>query len=182
MSCGIPAAEKGTLTVMVGGDESLLERCRPLLQNTGTRIVHVGKVGQGKVVKIVNQVIAAIHVLTIGEAFALGVKSGADPVTLYEVIKNSSGYSKMIDLRLPGFPLEGSFKPGFKLDLMKKVVDLALESAKASNTPLLLTSVAAQIFAAVSASGKGSDDFSVAAQFLTALPGATLSQSKTKSV
>jgi 3-hydroxyisobutyrate dehydrogenase-like beta-hydroxyacid dehydrogenase len=166
---------------MVGGDESLLERCRPLLQNTGTRIVHVGKVGQGKVVKIVNQVIAAIHVLTIGEAFALGVKSGADPVTLYEVIKNSSGYSKMIDLRLPGFPLEGSFKPGFKLDLMKKVVDLALESAKASNTPLL-TSVAAQIFAAVSASGKGSDDFSVAAQFLTALPGATLSQSKTKSV
>jgi 2-hydroxy-3-oxopropionate reductase len=181
VSGGTPAAENGTLTIMVGGDESLLERCRPLLQNMGTRIVHVGKVGQGKVVKIVNQVMAAIHLLTIGEAFALGIKSGADPATLYEVIKNSSGYSKMMDLRLPGFLLEDSFKPGFKLDLMKKDVNLALESARASNTPLLLTSVAAQVFAAVSASGKGSDDFSVAAQFLTALAGTTLSQSKTKS-
>jgi 3-hydroxyisobutyrate dehydrogenase-like beta-hydroxyacid dehydrogenase len=181
VSGGTPAAEKGTLTIMVGGDESLLERCRPLLQDMGTRIVHVGKVGQGKVVKIVNQLMAAIHLLTIGEAFALGIKSGADPETLYEVIKSSSGYSKMMDLRLPGFLLEDSFKPGFKLDLMKKDVNLALESARASNTPLLLTSVAAQVFAAVSASGKGSDDFSVAAQFLAALAGTTLSQSKAKS-
>ena len=181
VSGGTPAAENGTLTIMVGGDQSLLERCRPVLQDMGTRIVHVGKVGQGKVVKIVNQVMAAIHLLAIGEAFALGIKSRADPATLYEVIKNSSGYSKMMDLRLPGFLLEDSFKPGFKLDLMKKDVNLALESANASNTPLLLTSVAAQVFAAVSASGKGGDDFSVAAQFLTALAGTTLSQSKAKS-
>jgi 2-hydroxy-3-oxopropionate reductase len=181
VSGGTAAAEQGILTIMVGGDESLLERCRPLLQNMGTRIVHVGKVGQGKVVKIVNQMMAAIHLLAIGEAFALGIKSGADPATLYEVVKNSSGYSKMMDLRIPGFLLEDSFKPGFKLDLMKKDVNLALESARASNTSLLLTSVTAQVFAAVSASGKGSDDFSVAAQFLAALAGTTLSQSKTKS-
>jgi 2-hydroxy-3-oxopropionate reductase len=178
VSGGTPAAEQGTLTIMVGGDEALLERCRPILQTMGTRIVHVGKVGQGKVVKIVNQMMAAIHLLTIGEAFALGIKSGADPAILYEVIKNSSGYSKMMDLRLPGFLLEGSFKAGFKLDLMKKDVSLAVESAKASNTPLLLTSVAAQVLAAVSASGKGSDDFSVAAQFVAAMAGANLSESK----
>jgi 2-hydroxy-3-oxopropionate reductase len=181
VSGGTPAAEQGTLTIMVGGDETLLDRCRPLLQAMGSRILHVGKVGQGKVVKIVNQMMAAIHILTIGEAFALGVKNGADPAILYEVIKNSSGYSKMMDLRLPGFLLEGSFKPGFKSELMKKDVNLALESAKASGTPLLLTSVAAQVFAAVSAAGKGAEDFSVAAQFVAALAGANLSQSKTKS-
>jgi len=181
VSGGTPAAEQGTLTIMVGGDEALLERCRPLLQAMGTRIVRVGEVGQGKVIKIVNQMMAAIHLLTIGEAFALGIKSGADPAVLYEVIKASSGYSKMMDLRLPGFLLEDSFKPGFKLDLMTKDVNLALESAKASKTPLLLTSMAAQVFAAVSAAGKGSDDFSVAAQFVAALAGANLSQSKTKS-
>lgn len=181
VSGGTPAAEQGTLTIMVGGDEGLLDRCRPLLQTIGTRIVHVGKVGQGKVVKIVNQMMAAVHLLTIGEAFALGVKSGADPRILYEVIKTSSGYSKMMDLRLPGFLLEDSFKPGFKLDLMKKDVNLALESAKASNTPLLLTSVAAQVFAAVSAAGKGGEDFSAAAQFVAALASTTLRQSKTKS-
>jgi len=181
VSGGTPAAEQGTLTIMVGGDEALLERCRPLLQAMGTRIVRVGEVGQGKVIKIVNQVMAAIHLLTIGEAFALGIKSGADPAILYEVIKTSSGYSKMMDLRLPGFLLEDSFKPGFKLDLMTKDVNLALESAKALNTPLLLTSVVAQVFAAVSAAGKGAEDFSVAAQFVAALAGANLSQSKTKS-
>src|SRR5215471_12206726 len=181
VSGGTTAAEKGTLTIMVGGDESLLERCRPLLQDMGTGILHVGKVGQGKVVKIVNQVMAAIHLLTIGEAFALGIKSGADPATLYEVIKNSSGYSKMMDLRLPGYLLEDSFQPGFKLDLMKKDVNLALESARASNTPLLLTSVAAQVFSAVSAQGRGNEDFSAAAQFVAALAGVNLSQSKTNS-
>jgi len=181
VSGGTSGAEQGTLTIMVGGDEALLERCRPLLQTMGTCIVRVGKVGQGKVVKIVNQMMAALHLLTIGEAFALGINSGADPATLYEVIKTSSGYSKMMDLRLPGFLLDGSFKPGFKLDLMKKDVNLALESAKASDSPLPLTSVAARIFADASASGKGSEDFSVAAQFVAALAGVNLSESKTKS-
>jgi 2-hydroxy-3-oxopropionate reductase len=182
VSGGTPAAEQGTLTIMVGGDEALLERFRPLLQAMGTRILHVGKVGQGKIVKIVNQMMAAIHLLTIGEAFALGTKNGADPEVLYEVIKSSSGYSKMMDLRLPGFLLEGSFQPGFKLDLMKKDVNLALESAKASSTPLLLTSAVAQVFAAASAAGKGSNDFSAAAQFLADLAGVDLSQAKAKSV
>src|SRR5215470_19008442 len=136
---------------MVGGDEALLERSRPLLQLMGTRIVRVGKVGQGKIVKIVNQMMAAIHLLTIGEAFALGIKNGADPDVLYDVIKTSSGYSKMMDLRLPGFLLEGSFQPGFKLELMKKDVNLAVESARVLGIPLLMLSNVAQIFAAASA-------------------------------
>jgi len=180
ISGGTPAAAQGTLTIMVGGDEALLERCRPLLQAMGTRIVHVGKVGQGKVVKIVNQMMAAIHLLTIGEAFALGIKSGADPAILYEVIKSSSGYSKMMDLRLPGFLMQGLFEPGFKLDLMKKDVNLALESARTLGVPVLLTSAAAQVFAAASAAGKGSEDFSAAAQFLAALSRVDLSHNKSE--
>ena len=180
ISGGTPAAAQGTLTIMVGGDEALLERCRPLLQVMGTRIVHVGKVGQGKVVKIVNQMMAAIHLLTIGEAFALGIKSGADPAILYEVIKSSSGYSKMMDLRLPGFLMQGLFEPGFKLDLMKKDVNLALESARTLGVPVLLTSAAAQVFAAASAAGKGSEDFSAAAQFLAALSRVDLSHNKSE--
>lgn len=180
VSGGTPAAAEGTLTIMVGGDEALLERCRPLLQAMGTRIVHVGKVGQGKVVKIVNQMMAAIHILTIGEAFALGIKSGADPAILYEVIKSSSGYSKMMDLRLPGFLMQGSFEPGFKLDLMKKDVNLALESARALGVPVLLTSAAAQVFTAASAAGKGSEDFSAAGQFLATLACVDLSPNKSE--
>ena len=180
VSGGTPAAAEGTLTIMVGGDAPVLEHCRPLLETMGNRIVHVGPVGQGKVVKIVNQLLAAIHVLAIGEAFALGIKCGTDPRTLYEVIKSSSGYSKMMDLRLPGFLLEGLFQPGFKLDLMRKDVNLALQSARANGIPLDLASEAAQIFAAASAAGKGNEDFSAAAQFLASRAGIDLSSAKDK--
>ncbi len=170
VSGGTTGAAAGTLTIMAGGDAALVEECRPLLESMG-RIIHVGGVGQGKVVKIVNQMMAAAHLLAIGEAFALGIRSGADPRTLYSVVKESSGYSKMMDLRLPGFLLDGAFRPGFKLDLMKKDVNLALASARAENVPVLLTSVVGSVFAAASAAGKGSEDFSAAAAFLAGLAG-----------
>jgi 3-hydroxyisobutyrate dehydrogenase-like beta-hydroxyacid dehydrogenase len=171
VSGGTPAAAQGTLTIMVGGEAALLEECRPLLETMGTRIIHVGPVGQGKVVKMINQVMAALHLLTIGEAFALGVKCGADPQVLYEVIKVSSGYSKMMDLRLPDFLLAGRFEPGFKLDLMKKDINLAVDSAQAAGVSLVLTAEAARIFAAASAAGLGGADFSAAAQFLAEMAG-----------
>lgn len=171
VSGGTTAAAAGTLTIMAGGDAELLEQVRPLLETMGKTIFHVGPVGQGKIVKIVNQVMAAAHLLVLGEAFALGVKSGADPGTLYEVIKASSGYSRMMDLRLPGFLLDGSFPPGFRLDLMKKDVNLALDSAQQLGIPLVFGGMAAQVFAAASQAGRGSEDFSAAADFLARLAG-----------
>lgn len=171
VSGGTPAAAQGTLTIMVGGAAPLLEKCRPLLEAMGKQIVHVGGVGQGKVVKMVNQMLAATHLLAIGEAFALGVKCGADPNTLYEVIKTSSGYSRMMDLRLPGFLLNGSFEPGFRLDLMKKDVNLALDSGRTLNVPLVLTSAVGQLFSAASAAGKGDADFSAAGQYVADMAG-----------
>ena len=171
VSGGTPAAAQGTLTIMVGGEAQLLEKCRPLLEVMGKQIVHVGGVGQGKVVKMVNQMLAATHLLAIGEAFALGVKCGADPNTLYEVIKTSSGYSRMMDLRLPGFLLDGSFEAGFRLDLMKKDVNLALDSGRALNVPLVLTSAVGQLFSAASTAGKGDADFSAAGQYVADLAG-----------
>jgi 3-hydroxyisobutyrate dehydrogenase-like beta-hydroxyacid dehydrogenase len=175
VSGGTPAAAQGTLTIMAGGDADLLERCRPLLSAMGTQIVHVGPVGQGKVVKMVNQMMAAAHLLMIGEAFALGVRCGADPRTLYDVIKVSSGYSRMMDLRLPGFLLDGTFQPGFRLDLMKKDVALAIDSSKTLGVPLPLTSSVSQLFSAASASGQGNADFSAAAQYVADQAGARLS-------
>ena len=171
VSGGTTAAARGGPTIMVGGDEDLLEFCRPLLAVLGSRILPVGPVGQGKVVKIVNQALAAGHLLLMAEAFALGVRGGADPDTLYAVIKESSGYSKMMDLRLQDFLLAGSFQPGFKLDLMKKDVNLALDSARSLRIPMLLTSTVGQIFTAASRAGHGESDFSAAAQYLAAMAG-----------
>lgn len=169
VSGGTSAAEAGTLTIMVGADDALLGDYRPLLETMGKTIYHVGPVGQGKVVKMINQLMAAIHLLTIGEAFSLGVRLGADPAMLYRVIKDSSGYSRMMDLRLPGFLLENSFQPGFRLDLMKKDVGLALDSARSAGVPSILGSVAYQLFSLASAAGHGDDDFSVTAAFLADL-------------
>ena len=174
VSGGTPAAADGTLTIMVGGGEALLGRMRPLLETMGRRIAHVGGVGQGKVVKMVNQMLAAGHLLLLGEAFALGVRCGASPETLYEVIKTSSGYSKMMDLRLPGFLLDGKFEPGFRLDLMKKDVNLALSSAQALNVPVLLGSAVGQLFAAASAAGQGNSDFAAAAAYVAGMAGVRL--------
>jgi 3-hydroxyisobutyrate dehydrogenase-like beta-hydroxyacid dehydrogenase len=170
VSGGTTGAAAGTLTIMTGGDAALIEECRPLLEIMG-RIIHVGGVGQGKVVKIVNQMMAAVNLLAMGEAFALGKRLGADPGILYSVIKESSGCSKMLESRAPGFLLEGSFKPGFKLDLMKKDVGLALDSARAQGVPVFLTSVAGSVFASASAAGRGGEDFSAAAAFLAGLAG-----------
>jgi 3-hydroxyisobutyrate dehydrogenase-like beta-hydroxyacid dehydrogenase len=176
VSGGTVAAENGTLTIMVGGETEILEQVRPLLETMGKNIVHVGGVGQGKLVKIVNQLMAAIHLLALGEAFALGVRCGADPKVLYDVIKASSGYSKMMDLRLPGFLFEGTFQPGFRLDLMKKDVNLAVDSAQALGAPLMFGTLAAQVFSAASTAGRGSEDFAAAADFLAGLAGARLNR------
>lgn len=174
VSGGTTAAAAGTLTIMVGGDPALLIEMRPLLETMGKTILHVGPLGQGKVVKIANQALAAIHLLAIGEVFAFGVRSGADPKTLYEAIKASSGYSKMMDLRLPGFLFEGAFQPGFRLDLMKKDLNLALDSAQMLGIPLLFGSLAAQVFTAASQAGRGAEDFAAAADFLSRLAGVEL--------
>lgn len=177
VSGGTGGAARGTLTIMAAGDAALLEQYRPLLETVGNKIVHVGAVGQGKVVKMINQMMAAVHLMAIGEAFTLGVRYGANPTTLYEVIKDSSGYSRMMDLKLPGFLLSGSFQPGFKLDLMRKDLAIALDSARAQGVPLLLTSAVAQLLAAASGAGKGNEDYSAAAQFLADLARVNLSQS-----
>jgi 3-hydroxyisobutyrate dehydrogenase-like beta-hydroxyacid dehydrogenase len=174
VSGGTPAAADGSLTIMVGGNAELLERFRPLLGVMGQRIVHVGGLGQGKVVKMVNQAMAAGHLLLLAEAFALGVRCGASPDVLYDVIKTSSGHSRMMDLRLPGFLLEGRFEPGFRLDLMKKDVDLALASAQAHKVPVILSSIVGQIFAAASVAGQGDADFSAAAAYLAGTAGVRL--------
>ncbi len=171
VSGGTTAAHDGTLTIIAGTTERELERWRPLLETMGTRIFHVGSPGQGKVFKIVNQLLAAIHLLAIGEAFGLGVKLGADPRNLKDVISASSGYSRMMDLRLDGFLLDGTFEPGFTLDLMKKDIRLAVESAHSARMAAPLASQVHEIYLAASTAGFGALDFSKAAAVLASVEG-----------
>ncbi len=174
VSGGTPKAASGELTIIAGAAKETLETYRPLLEAMGTTIFHVGPVGTGKVAKMVNQIMSAVHMAIIGEAFALGKKAGADPATLGEVIRQSSGYSRMLDLRLDDFLLAGSFEPGFKLDLMKKDVNLAIDSGQELNVPMPVASAAAQLFTAASCAGDGAKDFAAVGRYIASVAGVEL--------
>lgn len=172
VSGGTVGAEKGTLTIMVGGDKNLLEDHRSVLDAMGQRIFHVGDVGMGETVKMVNQILVGVNVIAIAEAFVLGVKLGADPETLYDIIRVSAGGSFILDNRMPSFILKGDFRqPGFAVNLLKKDVGLAVDSAKVENIPLPLTSQVFQCLTMASASGRGDLDQTSFIEILEELAG-----------
>jgi 2-hydroxymethylglutarate dehydrogenase len=167
VSGGTIAAENGTLTIMVGGDKELLEEQRDILEAMGKTIYHVGGIGMGETIKMINQVLVGINILAIAEAFVLGTKLGADPEVLYDVIRKSAGNSFLIDHRVPDYILKGDFtQPGFSLDLLLKDVGLAVESARIEKVPLFLTAQAFQCLTMASASGRGRQDMSSVIEIL----------------
>jgi len=167
VSGGTIAAEKGTLTIMVGGDKELLDEHTDILEAMGKTIYHVGDIGMGETVKMINQVLVGVNIVAIAEAFVLGTKLGADPEVLYNVIRNSAGNSFLIDNRVPNYIFKGDFtQPGFALDLLLKDVGLAVDSAKINKMPLFLTGQAFQYLSMASASGLGKKDLSSVIEML----------------
>jgi 3-hydroxyisobutyrate dehydrogenase-like beta-hydroxyacid dehydrogenase len=156
VSGGVTGAQKGTLTLMVGGDAAVLERCRPALAAMGANIYHVGPVGMGKTFKIINNMLAGAQSALAAEALALGVRAGADLNLLHDVVKVSSGDSSAWRGAL-GMLAAGMDGPvGFKLDLMRKDVGLALQLGRESNVPLSIAGAAYQQYTAAAAGGLGS--------------------------
>lgn len=167
VSGGTVGAEKGTLTIMVGGDKALLDEHMEILQTMGKTIYHVGDVGMGETVKMVNQMLVGINLMGIVEALVMGTKLGVEPEVLYKVIRASSGNSFMLDSRVPNFIFTGNFtQPGFAVDLLRKDLGLALESAKVSKVPLFMTAQAYQYFTRATAEGLGKKDMSVVIELL----------------
>jgi 3-hydroxyisobutyrate dehydrogenase len=177
VSGGPAGAQSGTLTIMVGGEAAVLERCRPVLETLGRRIYHVGGHGAGQVVKLCNNLMSAIHIAAIGEAFAMGTRAGIDPQVLWEVIRNSTGQSWQLEHSLPyrgviqDGPADRDFAPRFSADLMHKDVTLALEFGRSLNVPMFTTSVVHQLFGLARALGHGGKDFSVIGRMIRDLAG-----------
>lgn len=161
VSGGTIGAEKGTLTIMVGGDKALLDEHMEILKTMGKTVYHVGDVGMGETVKMVNQMLVGINLAGIVEALVLGTKLGVKPEVLYKIIRASSGNSFMLDSRVPNFIFTGNFtQPGFAVDLLRKDLGLSLESAKVNKVPLYMTAQAYQYFTRATAEGLGKKDMS----------------------
>ena len=146
VSGGVMGAEAGKLTVMVGGDVAVFERCREILQVIGENIYHVGGVGSGNTVKLVNNLLSLVNVVAMSEGMVLGVKAGVSPETLHDVVNVSSGRSYASEVKLPRFISQGHFEPGFALDLAYKDLGLALDLGREMGVPLHVTSVVRQVY------------------------------------
>lgn len=135
VSGGVSGAEKGALTVMVGGDETVLERIRPVLAAFGQKIVHCGDVGAGDALKAVNNALLALHIWSTAEGLALLAKEGVSPSVALDVINASSGRSNASMNLFPERVLTRAFPRTFRLALLDKDVGIAAGVAAAQRVP-----------------------------------------------
>ena len=160
VSGGVSGARAATLAIMVGGNPETLTRAQPVLRAIGPNIFHVGPVGAGNTVKAINNMMASVNALAMMEGVALGVKAGLDPMTIYEVVKASSGGSKALE-RIPNSLIPRQFEPGFKVQLMNKDLETFNTIAKELHVPVSFANVAQQYQQMAIAAGLAEQDTSV---------------------
>jgi 2-hydroxy-3-oxopropionate reductase len=164
VSGGEIGAIQGTLAIMVGGEEKVFNDCMEIFKAVGKNIVYVGGIGAGGYVKLVNQIIVALNIATVGEAFSLGVKAGLDPQVIYQAIRGGLAGSSVLETKAPMI-FGRNFKPGFKIRLHQKDLKNALSTAKDLGVPLPLTSLVQQILISLMTDGRGDEDHSALATF-----------------
>jgi len=157
VSGGEPGAIKGELAIMVGGPEDLFDEMRPVFDILGKSAVLVGETGAGQTTKLVNQILVAIHIQAMGEAFLLATKARVDPMKVFEAIKGGLAGSNVLNAKVP-LILQRNFKPGFKIRLHQKDLKNALEAAASMGLGLPLTEAVQEMIGSLVARGKGDDD------------------------
>lgn len=168
---GVTGAKEGTLTLMVGGESAVLEACRPVLQVLARTIVHLGPLGMGAAMKLVNNICSAGYFAVAAEALALGAKAGLDPARMVEVLLGGSGRSEVLVSRAPRI-LRGDFRPSFRLKYAAKDVGLAVTMARLAGVPVPLTSLLHQLYQSAAAAGQAEQDFSALLLWLEGQTGA----------
>lgn len=164
VSGGPARAKTGTLTIMVGASEEDYADAQPVLGAMGTPS-RVGAVGMGEVVKLVNQIVVSNVMLANAEALTFAAKAGADIDAVLAVIGSATGANYQLEHWLPQSWLAGSLAPGFALDLLRKDLAAALDSARALGVPMPASALAYQLYTAVSGEGHGRDDYTSVATF-----------------
>lgn len=161
--------ERGDGIFFVGGERALYERWRPVLESVLPRAVRVGRVGQAMTLKLVANLLVALHSAAAAEALTLARKAGLDLDIALDVLNSSAATSSMLKVRGPMI-LRGDFPAQMKLDLFMKDIHLMQEAARAVGAPLPFTDLAERLYAAAQAAGHGGEDLAVV---VTALGGST---------
>jgi putative dehydrogenase len=174
VSGGKSGALAGTMTVMGAGSDAAFAKAGPVLEAISTKVWRLGtEIGVGSTVKMVNQLLAGVHIATAAEALALGIRAGADPKTLFEVISESAGSSWMWQNRVPHI-LEGDDSPSSAVNIFVKDLGIVLDQARGLTFPLPMASAAHQLFLAAAANGQGLKDDAFVIRVWQALTGIDL--------
>jgi len=170
VSGGEPKAIEGSLSIMVGGDEEVFNQVYDVLKVMGASAVHCGNIGAGNTTKLANQVIVALNIAAVSEAFMLSTKAGVDPIKVFDAIKGGLAGSTVMNMKIPMI-IEGNFKPGFKIDLHIKDLNNALETGHSVGAPLPLTAAVMEMLQTLHADGYGQNDHSGIAMYYEKLAG-----------
>ena len=177
VSGGTGGAKGATLTFMCGGDDKAFAAAKPVLEKMGKKLVHCGSAGAGQAAKICNNMMLAISMIGVGEAFVLAEKLGLSHQALFDVASTSSGQCWALTSYcpvpgpVPASPANNDYKPGFASALMVKDLTLAQDAAKTSGAATPLGKHAQEIYKAFDAAGHGGVDFSGIIQHVRSLAG-----------
>lgn len=166
VSGGVAGSKAGTLTFIVGGEQAQFEQALPILQSMGKNIFHAGGHGAGQVAKICNNMLLSVLMVGTSEALQLGIDNGLDPKVMSDIMLQSSGRNWTLELYNPcpdvmeNVPSSNGYQGGFMVDLMKKDLGLALDTAIKSQSSTPMGSLAQSLYALHSLSGNGKKDFS----------------------
>ena len=170
VSGGEPKAIDGTLAIMVGGDKELFEELKDILLVMGASAVHCGPIGAGNTTKLANQIIVALNIAAVSEAFTLVKKAGVDPHLVFDAIKGGLAGSTVMNAKAP-MMMDGNFKPGFKIDLHIKDLANAMDTGHGVGSPLPLTASVREMMETLHADGFGGEDHSALARYYEKVSG-----------
>ncbi len=170
VSGGTERATSGELSIIAGGEAKTFEACRDLFTAMGTKLFHVGGLGQGLAMKLVNNMLIQVNRVAVAEALVLGVKAGLDPRTIYDVVRVSTGTSYAFETGVPKI-LARDFSPGGTVDITYKDQELETAFAKQLGVPLLLANVTQQLYQMARAAGLNKEDGLAVVKVLERLAG-----------
>ena len=159
VSGGEAGAIGATLSIMIGGKASAVERAMPIFQTLGKNIVHVGDAGAGQVTKAANQMVVGTTIAIVGEALVLAKKAGVDPAKVRQALLGGFAQSKILEAHGQKM-LDRNFKPGFRIGLHEKDMKIALATGSEYGVPLLVSGVVGQMMTAMKGMGNGDLDHS----------------------
>jgi 2-hydroxy-3-oxopropionate reductase len=175
VSGGEAGAVSATLSIMIGGKTSAVERAMPIFQTLGKNIIHVGDAGAGQVTKAANQMVVGTTIAIVGEALVLAAKAGVDPAKVRQALLGGFAQSKILEAHGQKM-LDRNFKPGFRIRLHEKDLKIALATGSEYGVPLMVTGVVGQMMTAMKGMGNGDLDHSGLVKFVEGLAKTELGQ------